>query len=269
MTDRSTAGRPADLVRQIGVISAISFMLIAAVVGVGVLGGTPVQDLQDGALAADGSYLAPGSQAFSIWTVIYVLMVGYAVWQALPSQRADGRQRLLGWWIAATAVLNGLWLVAAQFTTLPLTVLVIVLLLATLGWTYHLAVQRPPRGLRQALLTDLTVGLHLGWVALATVANSSAWLTRIVPADWAEAATAFGIAVIVVVALVGVAIALAGRGRIAPGLAMGWGLVWIGVGRWVDQPASEPIAIAAWIAAGVVVIVPIIVTAVRFASNRS
>ncbi|MCR2816730.1 tryptophan-rich sensory protein [Microbacterium jiangjiandongii] len=261
--------RPADLGRQIGVISAVSFMLIAAVVGVGALGGRPVEDLQGGALDSDASYLAPASQAFSIWSVIYVLMVAYAVWQALPSQRADDRQRLLGWWIAVTAVLNGLWLVAAQFTTLPLTVLVIVLLLAALAWTFRLAVRRPPRGVRQALFTDITVGLHLGWVALATVANSAAWLTSIAPPSWADAADPVAIAVIAVVALVGIGIALGGRGRLAPGLAMGWGLTWIGIGRWSDEPMSEPIAIAAWIAAAVVVLAPIVITAVRFARNRA
>ncbi|MFF2633431.1 tryptophan-rich sensory protein [Microbacterium sp. NPDC058021] len=268
-TAQTTTATSADIVRQVGVISAVTFMLIAAVIGVGAFGGTRVQDVQDDALSATGSYLAPASQAFSIWSVIYVLMVAYAVWQALPSQRADARQRVLGWWIAATAVLNGLWLVAAQFTTLPLTVLVIVLLLVTLGWTFHLAVQNPPRGVRQALFTDITVGLHLGWVALATVANSSAWLTQIVPAEWGQAADAVGIAVLVVVALVGVGIAIASGGRVAPGLAMGWGLVWIGVGRAFDEPESMPIATAAWIAAAVVVLVPIIVTATRFARNRA
>lgn len=261
--------RPADLVRQIAVISAVVFMLISAVVGVGVLGGTPVEDVQGGSLDSDASYLAPASQAFSIWSVIYVLMTAYAIWQALPSQRADARQRLLGWWIALTAVLNGLWLVAAQFATLPLTVLVIVLLLIALAWTFRLAVSMPPRGVRQALFTDITVGLHLGWVALATVANTAAWLTTIAPAEWEQAAEPVGIAVLIVVAIIGAGIAIASRGRIAPGLAMGWGLTWIGIGRFADEPVSDPIAFAAWAAAAVVVLTPIVVTAVHFSRNRA
>src|SRR3954452_3866871 len=123
---------PRDLVRQIAVISATVYMLVAAAVGSGSLGGTPVQDLQGGALEADGSYLAPATPAFSIWSVIYVLLIAYAVWQALPAQRARERQRVIGWWIAAPTVLNGTWLVAAQFGTLPLTVAAIVLLLVAL-----------------------------------------------------------------------------------------------------------------------------------------
>ena len=90
-------------------------MIVAALVGTGFFGGTPVQDLQDGRLDADASYLAPAQQAFSIWSVIYVGLLAYTVWQALPRQRSRDRQRALGWLIAATMVLNGLWLVAAQF----------------------------------------------------------------------------------------------------------------------------------------------------------
>jgi hypothetical protein len=246
-----------DLARQIVVISAFCFMIIAAMIGSGVLGGTPVQDLQGGALAADGSYLAPASQAFSIWTVIYVGLFAYTVWQAFPRQRGRSRQRDLGWFIAGTMVLNGLWLVTAQFATLPLTVLAIVVLLALLGITFHRTVVRPGKGVLDALLLDGVTGLHLGWVALATVANTSAWLTTIVPEQAGDSAALWGIAVLAVVAAIGVAIAWASGWRIAPGLAMGWGLAWIAVGRLAFDPPSQPIGIAAIVAAVIVVVVPL------------
>ncbi|MCP2637967.1 tryptophan-rich sensory protein [Microbacterium sp. HD4P20] len=246
------------LVRQIAVISAFCFMIVAAMVGTGLFGGTPVQDLQDGALDADGSYLAPASAAFSIWTVIYVGLFAYTVWQALPSQRDRDRQRALGWLIAGTMVLNGLWLVTAQFATLPLTVLAIVVLLALLGVTFQRAVAVPGRGVVDALLIDGVTGLHLGWVALATVANTAAWLTRTVPESWGEAASAWGIAVLVVVALIGVAVSWASGWRIAPALAMAWGLAWIGIGRLVFEPASAAIGVTALVAAGVVLLVSLV-----------
>lgn len=246
-----------DLARQIAVISAFCFMIVAAMVGTGLFGGTPVQDLQDGALDADGSYLAPASSAFSIWSVIYVGLFAYTVWQALPRQRSRSRQRDLGWLIAGTMVLNGLWLVTAQFATLPLTVLAIVLLLVLLGLTFRRAVLSPGRGWVDALLIDGVTGLHLGWVALATVANTSAWLTTIVPEQAGESAALWGIAVLAVVTAIGVGIAWASEWRIAPGLAMGWGLAWIAVGRLAFEPPSVPIGIAALIAAVIVVVVPL------------
>lgn len=250
--------RPADLGRQIGVISAVVFMIIAAMVGTGLFGGTNVRELQGGALDADATYLAPATQAFSIWTAIYILMVAYAIWQALPAQRSRVRQRAAGWWVAVTAVLNGGWLLAAQFLNLPMTVIAIVALLIALAVTIRVLTVQPSEGWQDAVFLDLTVGLHLGWVALATVANVTAWLTaEVVPASWGDAADFWGIAVLLVVGFIGIALALGTKGRLAPAIAMSWGLAWIAVGRSTGEPQSLPIAIAAGVVAAVVLLVAV------------
>lgn len=261
----TTTARGSDLVRQIVVLSAVSFMLIAAVIGAGAFGNTAVEDQQGGALDTDGSYLAPAGPAFSIWSIIYLGLIAYAVWQALPRQRASERQRAMGWPIAVTMVLNGLWLVAARFGTLFLTVVVIVLLLIALGWAFRTAVvTRDPRGgVIDSVLVDGTTGLHLGWVTLATVANISAWLTTIVPASWEDAASAIGVAVLVVVAVIGVAIAWRSGWRVAPALALAWGLSWLAVERLTGSPTNTPIAITAIIVALVVLLVPAAVAGLR------
>lgn len=253
-----------DILRQVAVISAVTFMIIAAMVGTGFFGGTNVRELQGGALDADSTVLAPDRPAFGIWSVIYVLMIAYTVWQALPGQRARPRQRAAGPWIALTAVLNGFWLLAAQFLNLLTTVLAIVLLLLALAATIRVLTTHRRTTISDAVLMDVTVGLHLGWVALATVANVTAWLTaEVAPASWAGAAEPVGIAVLVVVALIGVAVALGTGGRLAPAVAMAWGLFWIGVARATGEPHTLPIAVAAWIAAAVVLIAPVVVWVTR------
>jgi hypothetical protein len=264
-TQDAAASTGRDIARQIAVISALGFTLVAVLVGVGGLGGTAVEDSQGGQLSEQGSYLAPAGPAFSIWSVIYAGLLAYAVWQALPSQRASARQRAIGWWIALTIVLNGLWLVAAQFLTIEWTVIVIVLLLIALCITFRISVlTRTPRaGFADALLIDGVTGLHLGWVTLATVANTAAWLTGIVPESWADAAATWGLAVLAVVAVIGVAIAWASGWRIAPGLALAWGLSWLAVGRLSGEPANEAIGIAAIVVAAIVLLVPLAVAGLR------
>jgi hypothetical protein len=252
----TAASRPADLTRQIAVIAATCFMIIAAAVGTGAFGGTPVQDLQNGALDSDGSFLAPARPAFSIWSVIYLLLIVYTVWQALPGQRASGRQRATGWLIALTMVLNGLWLVTAQFGSLPLTVLMILALAAALAVTFQRTVAVRAEGVLDAILIDGTTGLHLGWVTLASVANVAAWLT----ASGFEVSLpdAWGIGVLIVVAAIGVTIPLVSGGRFAPGLAIAWGLVWAAVGRLTGEPESTPIGVTAIIVAVIVLAVPLV-----------
>lgn len=256
-----------DLLRQIMVIAAAAFMGIAAMVGTGLLGGTAVQDLQGGALDADGSFLAPARPAFSIWTAIYVGLFAYTVWQALPGQGASERHRYVGWWVALSMVLNGLWLVTAQFLTLPLTVTTIVVLLAVLGITFHRTTAVLADGWLDKILIDGVTGLHLGWVALATVANATAWLTDI---DFAPGAPdAWGIGVLIVVAILGCAVALASRGRIAPALAIAWGSSWIAVARISDEPRSLSIGVAAAVVAIIVLIPPIVVKVLNASSRNS
>ncbi|WP_203581724.1 tryptophan-rich sensory protein [Microbacterium hibisci] len=252
-----------DLARQIVVISAFCFMIIAAMVGTGLLGGTPVQDLQDGALDEDGSYLAPASPAFSIWTAIYVGLFAYTVWQALPRQRASERQRALGWLIAGTMAFNGLWLVTAQFGSLALTVLAIIVLLALLGVTFHRTVIEPADGWVDRLLVDGVTGLHLGWVTLATVANITAWLTAIGPHEWADAADLWGVIVLILVAIIGLGIEAASRWRLAPGLALAWGLSWLAVARLTGEPPSAAIGITALVVAALLLGVAVIGTIFR------
>ena len=86
------------------------------------------------------------------------------------------------------------------------------------------------------MLIDGVTGLHLGWVTLATVANVAAWLTAIGPADWEGAADLWGIVVLIAVAIIGLSIGAASRWRLAPALALAWGLTWLAVARLTGEP---------------------------------
>ena len=248
-----------DVIRQVGVLVATGFMVTAGVIGSGAFVGEPIQDAQDGALSAEGSLLAPAGTAFSIWSVIYLGTAIYAIWQALPSQRARDRQRRLGWLVAASAVLNGCWILLAQFTTLPVTVAGIVALLVVLAVIFRGSVVSGPTSWVERVLLDGVVGLHLGWVSLATVANIAAWLTAEGPESWADAGTPLGIAVLCVVGVLGIALAVFSRGRLAPGLAITWGLTWIAVGRLAGEPNNAPIGVTAAVVAAIVLLITVVV----------
>ncbi|HEX5860068.1 MAG TPA: TspO/MBR family protein [Microbacterium sp.] len=247
-----------DIVRQSSVIAAATFMVIAAFIGTGAAGGTSVQDLQGGALDSDGSFLAPGRSAFGIWTLIYAGLLAYAVWQALPKQRASARQRSMGWWIALTMVLNGAWLVTSQFGSLPGTVVVMALLLAALGWTFRRAVvtKEHQSPWLDAVLIDGVTGLHLGWVSVATVANVAAWLTATGPTSWEARAHLWAITMLVVVLIIGLAISWASGWRLTPPLAMAWGCHWIGLERLLGEPNAGDVGVVALVVAALLVLVP-------------
>ncbi|MDP3890467.1 hypothetical protein [Nocardioides sp.] len=251
--------RPAaiDRWRQVTVTGAALFCLVGTLVGTGVI-GTRVAESSGGSLAADATLLAPAGPAFGIWSVIYLGLGAYTVWQWLPSRAASPRAGATGWLAAASMVLNGAWLLITQQGWLWLSVVDIVGLLGVLVVLARRLVALPAVGAVDRLVLDGTFGLYLGWVAVAACANIAAALAESGLAVSSTLAESAAVATVVLVALAGLAQALVpalglSGVRAWVAAAMGWGLLWIAVGRWFDEPRSTPTAVAAVLATAVVV----------------
>jgi hypothetical protein len=203
-------------------------------------------------LAADATPIAPAGPAFSIWSVIYLGLIAYAIWQLLPAQRTDPRQRRLGYPIAASLLLNAAWILSIQFGELLASGPIIVALLAVLIWVFRLCQVTPPAGRVETVVVDGTMGLYLGWVCVATAANITAILAAQGFAGWGVDRDVWAVVVIARAGLVGVLLAIDGRGRIAPALSLCWGLGWLAVARLTGGLLSTPAAIAAIVAVIVV-----------------
>lgn len=264
----STARRAgaADLARQFTVAVSAVLAIVGSFVGSGAAGGTPIQDAAGGALAADATLIAPGTAAFSIWTVIYLGLIAYAVWQFLPAQKAAPRQRKLGYPVAASLLLNAAWILSVQWGLLGLSVAVIIALLAVLARAFVISIKNPPLSIGDALVTDTTIGLYLGWVCVATAANIAAVLVDAEFAGWGVAPEVWATAVLAVAGVIGILLAVYGGGRIAPTLSLSWGLLWVGIARLSAEPQSTSTAVAAFVAAGTVVLVTVVA---RIRAQRS
>ena len=252
---------PNDLARQLTVAVSAVLAVVGSFIGSGAAGGTPIQDAAGGALAADATPIAPGTGAFSIWSVIYFGLLAYAVWQFLPAQRTAERHRRVGYPVAASLLLNAAWILSIQFDVLWLSIPIIAVLLGVLVVAFLTLLRWRPANALDALVTDGTVGLYLGWVSIATAANVTAGLVAAGFDGWGMGADAWAVIVLAVAGLVGVAIAVRGGGRIAPTLSLCWGLTWVAIARLDGNLLSTPAAIAAIVAVVVVVIATILARA--------
>ncbi|WP_417555234.1 tryptophan-rich sensory protein [Microbacterium sp.] len=259
---------PADRIRQVVVLVSLVLALAGAAVGSGAFGGTPIQNASDGALSADATPIAPAVPAFSIWSVIYLGLAACAVWQALPGRAADPRQRVLGYPVAASLLLNAAWILSVQAGLLALSVVVIAALLAVLAFAFAVCVRTRGKGWVEAVLVDGVIGLYLGWVCVATAANISAVLVAAGFTGWGVPADLWAVVVVGVAGAVGVALAMAGRGRIAPSLSLCWGLVWLGVARLNGEPHSVPAATSAFITVAIVILATILCRAAAVTRSR-
>lgn len=239
--------------RQIALTVGYLACLVGSVVGVGALGGTPIAEAAGGLLSADATHLAPASGAFSVWSLIYVALGGYTLWQWWD--RTD--ERRVAWLVLASLVLNAGWILSVQAGQVWLSVVVIVALLAVLATAFRRLLLTRPRSRIEAAVVDGTVGLYLGWVSVATCANIAAALVGSGftggdrPQWWA-------VAVLAIVGLIGVALAVVGHGRLAVAATLVWGLSWIAVARTTGEPDSTTTAVAAGVSAGVVAVATVV-----------
>ena len=208
----TAAPTSADRLRQVGVTLAEVFCVVGTLFGVGVI-GTRVEESSGGALAADATLIAPATPAFSIWSVIYLGLAAYTIWQWLPSAATSARTRATGWLIALSMVLNAAWLLVTQQGWIWASVVVIAALATTLGVLVRRLSEHRPSGRAELVVVDGTMGLYLGWVTVATCANIAAAL---VAGGFDPAPPVSTIATIVVLAVaagIGVMLAIRLGGR--------------------------------------------------------
>src|SRR5690242_10072648 len=103
--------RSNNLLRQITVLVAA----IVTVIYNGISQAIPI----GGQTSADVSnryptFFTPANYAFAIWGVIYLLILGYAIYQALPAQRENPNARKTGWLFVLTCALNCVWITLFQ-----------------------------------------------------------------------------------------------------------------------------------------------------------
>ena len=251
-----------DRVRQVTVLVGAAVAIVGATIGSGAFGGQPIAEAAGGALSATATPVAPDSPAFSIWSVIYTGLVVFAIVQALPRYAADLRLRAIAWWVLASMLLNALWIASVQAGSVGGSVVVIVVLLAVLATMYVKLLRTPRTATLPSVVTDVTVGLYTGWVSVATLANTAAFLADAEVGELGLGATGWSVVLVCAAALL--AIAYGAYGRRLPtlvvpvGLAMAWGLMWIGLGRTNGPLVDGTVATAAFVAAVVAFLAPVV-----------
>jgi hypothetical protein len=118
------------------------------------------------------SLILPAGYAFTIWSLIFLLCVLYAVDQALPSRRANRVYQAVGWWSAAAFFCDGIWIFAYTNERFLLAQTIIIAgLIAAAGAFLRLARAAPwaKSTAIQRWIAGPAFGLLAGWLTAATV----------------------------------------------------------------------------------------------------
>jgi len=158
-----------NILRQIAVI-----VTVLATITVNILANAlPINGRNTGAISDNFQvYFVPAGYVFSIWGLIYIGLIAYAVYQALPSQRNNPRLTRTGWWVVLGNLANISWIFLWHYGLFVGTLGAMLILLATLIVTYlGLRTGQTKISPAEAWTVRIPFSIYLGWITVATVAN--------------------------------------------------------------------------------------------------
>jgi tryptophan-rich sensory protein len=155
------------------ILKILSTLLFVVMIYVNYLANSlPINGLSTGAVSnAYPNLFAPAGITFSIWGIIYLLLGIVSVMFFF-----DGNKEVLqkvSWFFIISSTLNSLWIFAWHYEKFGISVVIMILLLASLI-IINQKLSSSPNSIFKAAF-----GIYLGWICIATIANITVWLVSI------------------------------------------------------------------------------------------
>ena len=251
-----------DIIRQISVVLTV----LATIVVNGLANALPINGLNTGEISDRFKvYFVPAGYVFSIWGLIYLGLIAFTIYQALPAQRDNPRLRTTGWWVVLSGLANITWILLWHYEVFPLTILVMLILLASLIIVYlRLGIGRTNVSKTETWLVRVPFSIYLGWITVATVANATSLLDYL---KW----SVIGIApetwmVVILAAVLAISVLMSFTRRdVAYTLVLLWALAGIGF----KHAAVSAVATPTWITFGLVALALVMVYVLKRNPKRS
>jgi hypothetical protein len=242
--------------RQIAIIVAILAIIVVNVLA----NALPINGQATGEISDRFQVLfVPAGYVFAIWGLIYIGLIAYAVFQALPAQRDNPRLAAIFWPVIVGAIANIAWIFLWHYNQLALTVVAMLVLLGSLIVVYlRLGIQKTPVSRAERWAVHVPFSIYLGWITVATIAN----ITNLL---WFAGWNGFGLSaqvwfLIMLAAAIVIAAAMALTRHDVAYLLV---LVWAVAGIAVKHAGLPAVATAAWVATGVLAVLVVVALVVK------
>ena len=240
-----------DTLRQVLVVLAVIAVIAVNIIAVAL----PLNGLNTGEISDRFDiYFVPAGYVFSIWSLIYLGLIAYAIFQALPGQKENPRLRSTGYLFVLSCLANIIWLFLWHYEVFNFTLVAMLAILLSLIAIYlRLDIGRGQVSPGEKWCVHIPFSVYLGWISVATIANATQLLYflgwngwGISPEIWAVIMLAAGVIISAVMSLT--------RADIAYSLV----LVWAYVGIAIEHANTSIVANAAWIATILILVILVI-----------
>ena len=208
----------------------------------------------------------PAGLTFSVWGVIYILLAIFVIYGLVVSIKNSLEKSSfignIGILFFVSCLANMGWIFAWHYEFVPLSLVLMLILLATLITVYlKLKIGKSDAPRIEKYLVHLPFSVYLGWITIATIANVTALLVYL---NW----NTFGLgepfwAVAVIIVGIGITLSvLLTRNDIFYCLVVDWALLGILLKRLADSTPVQSVIIVT-IAGMVLITIGIIVQIIR------
>jgi benzodiazapine receptor len=202
--------------------------------------------------------ITPAGFTFSIWGIIYTLLLVFTIYQMLPRNRERPFLCQISILFALSGMLNIAWLFLWHYELITYSVVLMFTLLSALVAIYiRLDIGKSEASLWEKMCVHLPFSVYLGWITVASIANVAAGLTAvgwdgggIGQVNWAV--------LVIVVALLITLITIATRKDVAYSLVIVWALV----GIMSKQIENQTVVLTAEVSIVVILITIVAMTVV-------
>lgn len=180
----------------------------------------------------------PAGITFSIWSIIYLFLLIYVFYQARDVFKAEKEEmpflEQISIFFILSCVFNSIWLVVWVYELVLLSIIIMILLLLTLIIIYiRLNIALGDLNKREKIILWTPFSLYLGWITVATIANTTVFLVSINWDGFGIAPLIWTVTVIIVALILTLAILYSRKDFIYP-LVTIWALLGIVIRRF-DQ----------------------------------
>jgi benzodiazapine receptor len=195
-------------------------------------------------------FFVPAGYVFAIWGLIYIGLLAYGIYQALPAQKENPRLRRAAAPFVVGSLANIAWLFFWHYGVFALTVVAMLILLASLIMVYQiLGVNQVSVSKGERWAVHVPFSIYLGWISVATIANITDLLWYVGWNGFGLAPEVWTVIMLTVTVVLAFAMALL-RGDVAYLLVLVWALAGIGV----KQAATPLVSTSAFVCAGLVLV---------------
>jgi hypothetical protein len=187
----------------------------------------------------------PAGYAFAIWGVIYLALLAFCVNQlvlAFNDLKYNESIAKVGPWLSIANIANAVWIWFWLNEQLAVSVLfMLVILFSLIKVTLRLNLNKEDVPIRVKAFVNWPIGIYLGWIAVATIANVSAWLAGM---NWSAVFNELQWTIIMIsVAGILNIFFLLKRNMLEFALVGVWAITAISIRHWYDTPLLKWIAL--------------------------